>query len=48
MCFPVTENQFLWAFQSDRLIPPIAHTSAIKDAKIMQFLLIQQYHFSVI
>ena len=48
MCFPVTENQFLWAFQSDRLILPIAHTSAIKDAKIMQFLLIQQYHFSVI
>ena len=40
MVFSITENQSLWAFQSDRLIPPVPHTSAIKATKIMQFLLI--------
>ena len=40
MCFSVTKNQTLWPFQSDRLIPPEPHTSAIKVTKIMQFLLI--------
>ena len=40
MCLYITENQSLWAFQSDRLIPPVPHTSANKVTKIMQFLLI--------
>ena len=40
MCFSITENQSLWAFQSNRLIPPVLHTPAIKVTKIMQFLLI--------
>ena len=48
MCFSITENQSLWAFQSNRLIPPVLHTPAIKVTKIMQFLLIWYYHFSVI
>ena len=40
MCFSITENQSLWAFQSDRVIPPVSHTSAIKVTKTIQFLLI--------
>ena len=40
MCFSITENQSVWLFHSDRLIPPIPHTSAIKVTKMMQFLLI--------
>ena len=39
-CFSITENQSLWPFQSDRLIPLVPHTSAIKVTKIIQFLLI--------
>ena len=39
MCFSITENQSLWAFQSDRLIPPVPQASA-KVTKIMQLLLI--------
>ena len=40
LCFSITENQSLCAFQSDRLIPPVPHTTVIKVTKIMQFLLI--------
>ena len=40
MCLSITENQSLWAFQSDRLISPVPITSTIKVTKIMQFLLI--------
>ena len=40
MCFYITENQSFWAFQNNRLIPPVPHTSAIKVTKIMQFLFI--------
>ena len=40
MCFSITENQSLWSFQSDRLIPPVPHAPAIKVTKIMQFLFI--------
>ena len=40
MCFSMTENQYLWAFKSDKLIPPVSNTSAIKVKKIMQFSLI--------
>ena len=40
MCFSIIENQSLWVFQTDRLIPPVPHTSAIKVMQIMQFLLI--------
>ena len=35
MCFSITENQPLWAFQSDKLIPTVPYTSAVKVAKIM-------------
>ena len=38
--FFCNRNQFLTAFQSDRLILPVPHTSAIKITKIMQLLLI--------
>ena len=48
MCFSITENQSLWAFQSDRIIPSVPHTSAIKVTNIIQFLLIKYSHFSVI
>ena len=40
MCFSITKNQSLCTFQSDKLIPPVPHTPAIKVTKIMQFLLI--------
>ena len=40
ICFSITENQSLCAFQSDGLIPLVPHTSTIKVTKIMQFLLI--------
>ena len=40
MCFYKTKNQSLWAFQSDRLIPPVSHTPAIKVTEIMLLLLI--------
>ena len=40
MCFFITENQSLCTFQSDKLMPPVPHTPAIKVTKIMQFLLI--------
>ena len=39
MCFSIIENQSPWAFQSDRIIPPIPHTPAIKFSKMMQFFL---------
>ena len=40
ICFCITENQSLWASKSDRLIPPVPHSTVIKVTKIMQVLLI--------
>ena len=40
MCLSITENHSLWAFKSDRLIPPVPHNCAIKVTKTMQLWLI--------